>query len=216
MPYPTRNGLNIFTTRQNGIKYTKRDGSFYVKNADNKLRLYTRKNKTGAIKNKTLTPSASVSSSKFSTGRSKSKSKSKSSSSMKFYSIKSKSKSKSKSSSNSSALFRKNKTQKRRLTRSLRLGKLIRKSCGKNRRTNRCRFVRGNERTSKNCYLSNKNRCVKVPKFDRSKCGHSSKTKRCRFLRRGRKVSKHCKKSKGRCVKVSNSKRRKSKGNNKS
>ena len=47
MPYPTRNGLNIFTTRANGIKYTKKDGSFYVRNVnDGKLRLYTRKNKT--------------------------------------------------------------------------------------------------------------------------------------------------------------------------
>lgn len=207
MPYPTRNGLNVFKTLKNGIKYTKRDGSFYVRNVnDGKLRLYTRKNKTGAVKKKTLTPSASSSSSRYLTPRSKSKSKS---SSLKFYSAKSKSRSRSKSSSNSSALFRRNKTQKRRLTRSLRLGKLNRQLCGKNRRTNRCRFVRGNERTSKNCHLSSRNRCVKVPKFDRSKCGHSRKTNRCRFLRRGRKVSKHCKMSNGRCVKVSKSKRRK-------
>lgn len=207
MPYPTRNGLNIFTTRANGIKYTKKDGSFYVRNVnDGKLRLYTRKNKTDAIKKKTLTPSASSSSVRYSTAKSRSKSKSKSSS-LKFYSAKSKSKSKSKSrsksSSSSSALFRRNKTQKRRLTRSLRLGKLNRKSCGKNRRTNRCRFVRGNERTSKNCRLSSRNRCVKVPKFDRTKCGHSRKTNRCRFLRRGRKPSKACKMSNGRCTKAS-------------
>jgi len=195
MPYPTRNGLNIFTTRENGIKYTKKDGSFYVKNAnDGKLRLYTRKNKTGAIKNKTLTPSASVSSSRYSTA----KSKSKSSSSMHFYSAKNKSK----SSSNSSALFRRNKTQKRKLTRSIRTGELNRNSCGKNRRTNRCRFARGNERTSKNCHLSSRNRCIKVPKFDRTKCGHNMKTNRCQFLRRGKKVSKHCKMLNGRCTKA--------------
>ena len=220
MPQTTRNGLKIFTTRENGIKYTKMDGSFYVRNAnDGKLRLYTRKNKTGAIKKKTLTPSASSSSSRYSTAKSRSKSKSKSksrSSSLKFYSAKSKSKSKSKSSSSSSASFRRNKTQKRRLTRSARTGKLNRKSCGKNRRTNRCRFVRGNERTSKNCHLSSRNRCVKVPKFNRTKCGHNTKTNRCRFLRRGRKPSKACKMSNGRCTKVSKSKRRKSKSNNKS
>jgi len=204
MPYPTRNGLNIFTTRANGIKYTKKDGSFYVRNVnDGKLRLYTRKNKTDAIKKKTLTPSASSSSSRYSTDKSRAKSKSKS-------------KSRSKSSSSSSALFRRNKTQKRRLTKSIRTGKVNRQMCGKNRRTNRCRFVRGNERTSKNCHLSRRNRCVKVPKFDRTKCGHNTKTNRCRFLRRGRKPSKACKLSNGRCTKVSKSKRRKSKGNNKS
>ena len=198
MPYPTRNGLNIFRTRENGIKNTKRDGSFYVRNVnDNKLRLYTRKNKTGAIKKKTLTPSASSSSSRYSTA----KTRSKSSSSMNFYSVKSSAKSKSKSSSNSSASFRKNKRQRRRLSRSVRTGKLNRHSCGKNRRTNRCRFVRGNERNSKNCHLSSKNRCVKVPKFDRTKCGINKKTNRCRFLRRGRKVCNACKLSKGRCVK---------------
>lgn len=205
MPYPTRNGLNIFTTRANGIKYTKKNGSFYVRNVnDGKLRLYTRKNKTDAIKKKTLTPSASSSSSRYSTAKSRSKSRSKvrsrsKSSSLKFYSAKSKSK----SSSNSSALFRRNKTQKRRLTRSTRTGKLNRKSCGKNRRTNRCRFVRGNERTSNNCHLSSKNRCAKVPKFDRTKCGHSKMTNRCQFLRKGRRPNKACKLSNKRCVKVS-------------
>lgn len=218
MPYLTRNGLKIYKTRENGIKYTKRDGSFYVRNAkDGKLRLYTKKNKTGAIKKKTLTPSASSTSSRYSTAKSKSKSKSKSrtNTSMKFYSAKSSSSSKSssgsssKSSSNSSALFRRNKTQRRQLPRSLRTGKLNRQSCGKNRRTNRCRFIRGNERTSKNCHLSSRNRCVKVPKFDRTKCGISRKTKRCRFLRRGRKVSNQCKMSNGRCVKHSHLKRRK-------
>ena len=208
MPYTTRNGLNIFTTRENGIKYTKKDGSFYVRNAnDGKLRLYTRKNKTGAIKKKTLTPSASSSTSRYSSVKSKSRSKSrsKSSSSMKFYSAKSRSK----SSSNSSTLFRKNKTQRRRLTRSLRLGKINRQLCGKNRRTNRCRFVRGNERANKQCQLSIKNRCANVPKFNRNKCGRNGKTNRCQFLRRGRRTSKACKMSNGRCVKVSKLKRRK-------
>lgn len=210
MPYLTRNGLKIYKTRENGIKYTKRDGSFYVRNAkDGKLRLYTKKNKTGAIKKKTLTPSASSTSSRYSTAKSKSKSKSRTNTSMKFYSSKSSSSSSSKSSSNSSALFRRNKTQRRQLPRSLRTGKLNRQSCGKNRRTNRCRFIRGNERTSKNCHLSSRNRCVKVPKFDRTKCGISRKTKRCRFLRRGRKVSNQCKMSNGRCVKHSHLKRRK-------
>lgn len=199
MPHPTRNGLNIFKTRENGIKYTKKDGSFYVKNVnDGKLRLYTRKNKTGAIKMKTLTPSASSSSSRYDTA------KSKSSSSMKFYSAKSKSKSKSssasKTSSNSSTHFRKNKTPIK--SKSLRLGVLNRQLCGKNRRTNRCRFIRGSEKTSTTCHLSNRNICVKVPKFDRTKCGHSRKTKRCRFLRRGRKVNKKCELTKKRCLKI--------------
>ena len=203
MPYPTRNGLNIFTTRQNGIKYTKKNGSFYVRSKnDNKLRFYTKKNKTGAIKNKTLTPSASSSSTRYSTA--KSKSKSKHSSSTRYSTAKSKSKSKSKSTSHSSTLFRKN-IQRRRLTRSLRLGKISRKSCGKNRRTNRCRFVRGNERTSKNCHISSRNRCVKFPKFNRTQCGHNKSTNRCQFLRRGRKASNVCKLSNGRCTKVSKS-----------
>ena len=216
MPYPTRNGLNIFTTRQNGIKYTKKNGSFYVRSKnDNKLRFYTKKKKTGAIKNKTLTPSASSSSTRYSTAKSKSKhssstrystakSKSKHSSSTRYSTAKSKSKSKSKSTSNSSTLFRKN-IQRRRLTRSLRLGKISRKSCGKNRRTNRCRFVRGNERTSKNCHISSRNRCVKFPKFNRTQCGHNKSTNRCQFLRRGRKASNACKLSNGRCTKVSKS-----------
>ena len=201
MPYPTRNGLNIFTTRQNGIKYTKKNDSFYVRSKnDNKLKFYTKKKKTGAIKNKTLTPSASSSSTRYSTA----KSKSKHSSSTRYSTAKSKSKSKSKSTSNSSTLFRKN-IQRRRLTRSLRLGKISRKSCGKNRRTNRCRFVRGNERTSKNCHISSRNRCVKFPKFNRTQCGHNKSTNRCQFLRRGRKASNACKLSNGRCTKVSKS-----------
>lgn len=207
MPYPTKNSLKIFRTRENGIKNTKKNGSFYVRNVnDGKLRLYTRKNKTGAIKIKTLTPSISSSSSRYSTAKSKSNSNSKSS--LNFFSAvssKSKSKSKSKSSSNSlsksSLLFRKNKTQKIRLTKSLRSSNLNRNACGKNRRTNRCRFIRGNERINRNCFISRKNRCVKVPKFDRTKCGFSRRTKRCRFLRRGRKVSKYCKIHNKICVK---------------
>lgn len=182
MPYPTRNELNIFKTLKNGIKYTKRNGSFYVRNAnDGKLRLYTKKTKTNANKIKTLTPSASSSSSRYLTAKSKSKSKSK-------------------SRSNSSALFRRNKTQKR-LTISLRSGKLNRQLCGKNIRTNRCRFVRGKERTSNNCHLSSKHRCVKVPKYDRTKCGINKKTNRCQFLRRGSNTYDACKLSKRRCIK---------------
>lgn len=166
MPYPTYKGLNIFKTKQNGIKYTKKDGSFYLKNAnDGKLTLYTRKNKTGLVKNGSISLSA--------------KSK--------------------------SASFRKNKTQKR----SMRSGVLNRKSCNKNTHTNRCRFVRGNERASKTCHLSIKNRCAQVPKFIRTKCGQNVKTNRCRFLRRGHKKSKACKLLNRRCVKVHKSKRRK-------
>jgi hypothetical protein len=184
MPYPTRNGLKIYKSKGNGIKNTKKDGSFYVKSIhDGKLRLYTRKNKTGATKNRTLSPSSSS-----------------------YYTARTKSKSKLKSKSPS------NKTQHRRQTRSIRVGKINRESCGKNMRTNRCRFIRGNETVNKNCYLRTNDRlkrCVKVPLFNRTKCGYDGKTKRCQFLRKGSKASKVCKMSNGRCVKSHKSKRRK-------
>ena len=201
-------GLPVFRAIRLGERDTRNNASFYVKSEkDGKYRLYEKTHKT-ARKIRTIVPSASSSSRFFSANsgpKSKSKSKSKSSSSVSFFSARSKSKSKSKSSSRSltasSEVVRRLKRQGRRLTRTLRSGELRRGACGKSRRTNRCRLLRGDEKPNKNCQLSSNGRCVKKPKMDRTKCGHSRKTNRCRYLRRDRKVSRRCKMSKGRCVK---------------
>jgi hypothetical protein len=168
------NGQPLFNTKKIGEKYTKKNGSFYVKNVnDGKLRLYTKKNKT-AYKIKTLSPRSSSLSTAFV------------------------------SNDSSELFKRKHKKRRTTSYKSVNgRGKINRKLCGKNYETNRCRYVRGSESKSKNCHVNNKTlRCNKTSRTDRTKCGRNKSTNRCIFLQKGRNESKKCKLHQGKCIKV--------------
>ena len=94
--------------------------------------------------------------------------------------------------------------QRSRVTKSIRNGPKNKEQCGKNRRTNRCRFIKGDENPNPNCHISRSGRCVKKSKIDKTKCGMNRGTKRCQYLRKNKKVSRKCKVSRRlkRCVKV--------------
>jgi hypothetical protein len=171
------NGKNIFNTIKIGQKYTKINGSFYVKNVnDGKIRLYTKKNKT-AYKIKTLSPSTSSTASSFNDSSEDFRQRKLVRRTTPYNSVNGRGK------INRSLCGKNSDTNRCRYVRG---HESISKGCHVNNNTLRC----------------NKN-----SRTDRTKCGRNKSTNRCGFLRKGRKASKKCKLYQGQCIKVASKRR---------